>query len=74
MIYKNEVEATYIPPNWYSWIHFTNNELNDPSIIEKKYSWEKKHQPNLSGTKKAYRPKKIIENKKIPKKYETWKN
>ena len=38
----------------------------------KKYSWEKKHEPNLTGTHKAYRPKKIIESKNIKKKYETW--
>ena len=28
---------------------------------------------NLTGTNEAYRPKKIIENKSIKKKYETWK-
>ena len=41
--------------------------------MKKKYSWQKKHQENLTGTKKAYRPIKIKKNDKI-KKYETWKN
>ena len=71
VIYEKTVEASSIPPNWYSWIHFINNKL--PVANQKKYSWEKKHMPNLTGTDEAYRPKKIIENKTIKKKYETWK-
>ena len=71
VIYKDAVEASNIPPNWYSWIHFTSNKLPDSN--QKKYSWEKRHVPNLTGTNKAYRPKKIIERKNIKKKYETWK-
>ena len=70
MIYKGTVEASNIPPNWYSWIHFTTDKL--PNSSQKKYFWEKAHVPNLTGTKEAYRPKKIIENRsntseKIPK-------
>ena len=71
VIYKNVVEASNIPPNWYSWIHFTSNKL--PDLNRKKYFWEKKHVSNLTGTNKTYRPKKITENKTIKKKYETWK-
>ena len=71
VIYKGTVEASTIPPNWYSWIHFTNNKL--PNSNQKKYSWEKRHVANLTGTNSAYRPKKIIESKIIKRKYETWK-
>ena len=71
VIYSNVVEASNIPPHWYSWIHFTNNKLSDS--YQKKYFWEKKHIPNLTGTSEAYRPKKIIESKNIIKKYESWK-
>ena len=71
VIYKETVEASNIPPNWYSWIHFINNKL--PVANQKKYFWEKRHVSNLTGTNEAYRPKKIIENKTIKKKYETWK-
>ena len=70
VIYKDTVEASNIPPNWYSWIHFISNKLPDSN--QKKYFWEKKHVHNLTGTNKAYRPKKIIENKTSNKKYETW--
>ena len=71
VIYKDIVEASNIPSNWYSWIHFTSNSLPVPN--PKKYFWEKSHAPNLTGTSKAYRPKKIIESKTVKKKYETWK-
>ena len=71
VIYRNIVEASNIPSNWYSWIHFTNNIL--PVSNQKRYFWDKKHVPNLTGTSRAYRPKKIIESKNIKKKYETWK-
>ena len=37
VIYKNLVEASSIPPDWYLWIHFTKNELPD-SNKKKKYS------------------------------------
>ena len=71
VIYKDIVEASNIPSEWFSWIHFLNNKVPDPT--KKKYFWEKDHKPNLTGTNEAYRPKKIIENKTIKKKYETWK-
>ena len=71
VIYKDVVEASNIPPNWYSWIHFISNKLPDSN--RKKYSWEKWHVPNLTVTNIGYRPKKIIESKGIKKKYETWK-
>ena len=71
IVYKDVVEASKIPPNWFSWIHFTNNGV--PKNYQKKYPWEKDHVQNLSGTDKAYRPKKIIDRKNFKKKYETWK-
>ena len=37
-----------------------------------KHNWQKPHQPNLTGTKKAYYPNRT--NNEISKKYKTWKN
>ena len=71
VIYKEKVEASNIPPKWFSWIHFTSDKL--PDADQKRYSWEKKHVPNLTGTSRAYRPKKIIEGNNFKKKYDTWK-
>ena len=40
------------------------------SVSSKKFSWQKSHKPNLTGTDKAYHPKKS-ENEN--KKYKSWK-
>ena len=29
VIYKDEIDASKIPEEWYSWIHFTNNKIED---------------------------------------------
>ena len=74
VIYKNRVESSKIPPAWHSWIHFLNR--NVPSNDIKKFSWQKEHQENLTGTKKAYKPEGSLSSdlKKSLKKYETWKS
>mgnify|MGYP001157240953 FL=1 len=71
VIYKNEVEATNIPNNWYSWIHYTKNKIENEHNL-KEFSWQKPHKPNQTGTNNAYHPNK---SKKLEtKKYNTWKN
>ena len=72
VIYKNEVEATKIPNDWYCWIHHTNNKLSDPNNI-KKFDWQKPHLPNQTGTEDSYHPKKMKKDE-INKKYKSWKN
>ena len=74
VIYKKDVESSKIPPEWHSWIHFLNT--NNPTVETKKYSWQKKHEENLTGTKQAYKPDGSLMNnsKKNMKKYETWKS
>jgi NADH:ubiquinone oxidoreductase subunit len=69
-IYNGEVEATKIPNEWYSWIHFTNNKIENLHNIEK-YAWQKPHKSNQTGSKDAYRPDK--KNNEIKKKYKSWK-
>ena len=70
VIYKNEIEATTIPQEWYSWIHFTKNQIENINKLDK-YHWQKEHQSNNTGTDRAYNPEK---NKNaIKKKYTTWK-
>ena len=71
IIYKDEVDASKIPNEWYSWIHFTKNKIENLHEL-RKFNWQKPHQPNLTGTKKGYHPK---QNKNaVKKKYNTWKN
>tara|TARA_B110000285_G_C14955116_1_gene528796 strand:- start:545 stop:904 length:360 start_codon:yes stop_codon:yes gene_type:complete len=71
VIYSGEIDASKIPIEWYSWIHFTNNKIQNKHNIEK-YDWQKPHQSNQTGTENAYHPNK--NNEQIEKKYTTWKN
>tara|TARA_B100001121_G_scaffold291226_1_gene291757 strand:- start:365 stop:727 length:363 start_codon:yes stop_codon:yes gene_type:complete len=71
VIYKGEIDASKIPNEWYSWIHFIKNKIEYEKNLSK-YDWQKPHKPNLTGTEKAYHPNK--NNEKLEKKYKTWKN
>ena len=71
VIYKSDIEATKITSDWFLWIHHTINEI--PSSSTKKYSWQKNHTQNLSGSSHAYKPNKISKKNKF-KDYETWKD
>ena len=70
VIYAKNVEATKITSEWYLWMHHTIDKIPDKK--DKKYSWQKKHSENLTGTKDGHKPIKIKKND-IQKKYETWK-
>ena len=35
VIYKDEIDASKIPNEWYSWIHFTKNKLENTHEIKK---------------------------------------
>ena len=73
VIYRNRVEPSKIPPDWHLWIHFLTKKK--PSENSSKFEWQKKHEENLTGTIKAYKPygSLIFDSKKDMKKYETWK-
>ena len=73
VIYSEQVESSKIPPEWHLWIHFLKN--NKPQDNLYKYKWQKKHQENLTGTIKAYKPDGSLasDSKKNMKKYESWK-
>ncbi len=71
IIYSGEIDATKIPVEWYSWMHFTQNKIEKKHEL-KKYDWQKPHQHNLTGTNESYYPYK---NKNVlKKKYKSWKN
>ena len=56
VIYKGYAEASAIPAGWHGWIH---HRAETPPSREtyKAHAWEKTHQPNLTGSAAAYRPK-----------------
>jgi len=72
VIYSSEIDASKIPVEWFSWMHFTHNRIEKKHDLEK-YKWQKPHQPNLTGTEEAYYPNKNNSNV-INKKYKSWKS
>jgi NADH:ubiquinone oxidoreductase subunit len=71
VIYNDEIDASKIPNEWYSWMHFTNNRIENNHELNK-YDWQKPHQSNQTGTEYAYHPNK--NNDPIKKKYTIWKS
>ncbi len=72
VIYNGEVNASKITSDWFSWIHHTTNTIPSEKN-QKKYSWQKPHIENKTGTGESYKPNKISKKGKDFKKYETWK-
>ena len=56
VVYKGELEASKVPPEWHAWLHFTVKEPLTEQAAKAK-TWQKRHEPNLTGTPDAYRPK-----------------
>ena len=54
--YNGISEATKVPADWHGWLHHTEL-LPPPKGGYKKHEWQQEHQPNLTGTLHAYRPK-----------------
>lgn len=56
VMYKNEAEASLIPPEWHGWIHHQTNAIPDSQTPSHRQIWQKPHSPNMTGTTNAYRP------------------
>ena len=55
VLYNGEPEASHVPPEWHAWLHHLSDApLQKGSAFHK--PWIKPHQPNLTGTRAAYRP------------------
>jgi len=55
VIYREEPEASLIPPEWHGWLHYQTDVLPETTPRNRK-SWQKPHRPNLTATDKAYFP------------------
>ena len=71
VVYADTIDASKITVEWYSWMHFTPNKIENKHELEK-FEWQKPHKPNLTGSNGAYSPKTNTEA--VKKKYNTWKN
>lgn len=56
VIYSGYAEASKVPAEWHGWLHYTFDELPTDNPLPRQV-WEKDHEPNLTGTLGAWRPK-----------------
>jgi NADH:ubiquinone oxidoreductase subunit len=76
VIYNGYAEASKVPAEWHGWLHYT---FDEPPTVEPllRRSWELDHEPNLTGTLGAWRPKGAIsrggERAKASGDYEAWR-
>ena len=75
VIYRDQSEASLVPPEWHGWLHYTV----DVPPTEEAYrprAWQKAYEPNQTGTPQVYRPPGSILNPdagKLPQRdYEPW--
>jgi NADH:ubiquinone oxidoreductase subunit len=53
--YNGIAEASKVPADWHGWLHHTES-TPPPAGGYDKHVWQQEHQPNVTGTKHAYRP------------------
>ena len=53
VIYAGAEEASAVPPEWHSWLHYTTDA---PIAESARKPWQKPHLPNATGTPDGYRP------------------
>jgi NADH:ubiquinone oxidoreductase subunit len=69
--YNGWRESSKVPPEWHAWLHHTRKDA--PIDCGPKYTWEKPHLPNLTGSAFAHKPLGWLRGKaSIPKSYEPW--
>ncbi len=71
VVYKGIAEPSKIPAEWHGWMHYTTNETPIHTNTHR-FSWQKQHLPNLTGTKNSHSPKKsAVKNTQYG--YKAWK-
>ena len=51
--YKGDAEASAVPPEWHSWLHYTTDQ---PLPDTGRKPWQKPHEANHTGSAQSYRP------------------
>jgi NADH:ubiquinone oxidoreductase subunit len=70
VVYKGIAEPSKVPAKWFGWLHHTSDILPTKTSSHK-YSWEKIHLPNLTGTNNSYSPRNSANPVKT-KPYQAW--
>jgi NADH:ubiquinone oxidoreductase subunit len=55
VIYEGANDGSRVPPEWQAWLRGTIDELPEKAMPPRR-AFEKKAEPNLTGTMAAYRP------------------
>ena len=75
VIYNGPAEPTRVSADWHGWLHHTFDKPPTEDPLPKK-EYETSHQPNLTGTLLAYKPKGSLSRKEDRSKsssdYEAW--
>lgn len=53
VMYAGAAEASTVPPEWHSWMHYTTDA---PLSQQGRRAWQKPHLANATGTAASYRP------------------
>lgn len=56
VVYRGIAEPSKVPAEWHGWLHYTT-DIAPVNIDTHKFSWQKIHLPNLTGTLGAHSPK-----------------
>jgi NADH:ubiquinone oxidoreductase subunit len=75
VIYNGYSDGSTVPPGWHGWLH---RRVDTPPSEEQyvAHDWEIAHEPNYTGTAKAYRPDgSVLSGKERPRvtgDYDAW--
>ncbi len=76
VVFNGYSEASAIPPGWHGWMHHRTDAFPTASDAPDR-EWQLPHQPNLTGSAKAYRPPGSIVGGARPQKnepgYQAWR-
>ncbi|MDC0864690.1 NADH-ubiquinone oxidoreductase subunit NDUFA12 family protein [Rickettsiaceae bacterium] len=53
VIYNGIEDGSKVPAMWHSWLHYLSSKTPEKEG-GRAYSWQKKHMPNVTGTKYAH--------------------
>ncbi len=75
VIYNGVAEASAIAAGWHGWMHHRVDTLPNEGDYQA-HEWQKPHQPNLTGSRDAYRPQGSLLNSakraKVSADYDAW--
>jgi NADH:ubiquinone oxidoreductase subunit len=55
VVYKGYADASRVPSDWHGWLHHTFDDAPTGATMPRR-PWELDHEPNHTGTLRAYRP------------------